>query len=1107
MKNKKLFILLLLIPIIIFFVGNAYSQEVEIKSVEIQSDGYNTNTPGSFHITKSAEWIANKEAQIEFYVDSILKHDEKKYDIILVIDISESMYGDKFIRAINDALELSDYILDDPDNRVALIVFDTNSSIITNFINDKTEMRNLIDSLDTQGSTNYNAALLNVDTVMNGYSYRNNRDLVTLFLTDGYPNTDSPNQVATYHLLKEKYPYMRICGIQYEMGTDIIYDIIEISDEQWVADQSTLHNVLFEAALNPKKYEKFIVSDYINKDFFVVNSIEDITVDNGTVELVQENGLQKVIWTLNDNFTGFKANMKIKVSLKQELVENDIYYPTNDHETIVYQEKGDEEIQINSPLTPILKGQYKLFYYNNTPSGCSLADIPVEDHLPFDNITMRNDILTCQGYIFKGWQIGKEDKVDIKFVNNNLFIMPNHDVHIYATWTKQDIVKSMEGTVREHQTLYKMMKQEAEDGIYAREYTGSHQDSTDPSKSTKKIYYWYADSTSDGDTRAHEIIENKNNVIFANFCWQIIRTTDTGGVKLLYNGEPLNDQCVPDRGNHVIQSDGMIYTLNDNYWYGTDFVYDKENDLFTLAGDLEQVTWNDESWPNLIDKYTCRSTSSDATCQELNVVDSYYSSTSAKLDRISSTLYRASDYTIAADSKYAVNNTSPAYFGYMYNDVYLKTEYTDYHKEELLHTEWSSVKVFYISDNVSWNPTTKTYSLVNAYRPSSKSAAYGKYTLLSRSSTDSKPILYYIYDNGSEDPYYIPIENGNLEYNNDVYVYGSGIEKTSNGYRIISPRTFTRLNPPVDWYELSHQYLCKNPTDTVDYICDEVWYIQDYSSGLYINYVSTADMMKFSNNFSYENGVYKLTNPVEIWNVTTDKYLFNSNHYTCFNSSGECEQIAYIYTSRDGYERSIPQYVLLSDGKNITDAVNEMFYNDDVNQIDSIAKRNVELWFKHYLINYSDYLEDTVFCYDRRQSNTSTNGWNPNGQLSVPMKFKIDESLYCPNETDRFSITNEKAKLKYPVGILNYYEANMVNNQIIRSTPLSYNYYLFYSPSMFENWAYRKKLASSGQIYDDYESISYSSGLRPVISLRSDVDYIDGDGSMEHPYILDDGTH
>ena len=36
----------------------------------------------------------------------------------------------------------------------------------------------------------------------------------------------------------------------------------------------------------------------------------------------------------------------------------------------------------------------------------------------------------------------------------------------------------------------------------------------------------------------------KNNVIFANFCWKIVRTTETGGTKLVYSGVPSADgQC------------------------------------------------------------------------------------------------------------------------------------------------------------------------------------------------------------------------------------------------------------------------------------------------------------------------------------------------------------------------------------------------------------------------------------------------------------------------------------------------------------------------------------------------------------------------------------
>ena len=34
-----------------------------------------------------------------------------------------------------------------------------------------------------------------------------------------------------------------------------------------------------------------------------------------------------------------------------------------------------------------------------------------------------------------------------------------------------------------------------------------------------------------------------NNVLFANFCWKIVRTTETGGIKLIYNGSPNSGKC------------------------------------------------------------------------------------------------------------------------------------------------------------------------------------------------------------------------------------------------------------------------------------------------------------------------------------------------------------------------------------------------------------------------------------------------------------------------------------------------------------------------------------------------------------------------------------
>ena len=86
--------------------------------------------------------------------------------------------------------------------------------------------------------------------------------------------------------------------------------------------------------------------------------------------------------------------------------------------------------------------------------------------------------------------------------------------------------------------LYDVLKNEAESNGLAREYTGEHHDSF-TEEPTHKIYHWYAENNNQGN----QVIE-KNNVIFAGYCWNIIRTTDTGGVKIIYQGLLRNNSCM-----------------------------------------------------------------------------------------------------------------------------------------------------------------------------------------------------------------------------------------------------------------------------------------------------------------------------------------------------------------------------------------------------------------------------------------------------------------------------------------------------------------------------------------------------------------------------------
>ena len=132
-------------------------------------------------------------------------------------------------------------------------------------------------------------------------------------------------------------------------------------------------------------------------------------------------------------------------------------------------------------------------------------------------------------------------------------------------------------------TLYSVLEDAAAEGTYATQYTGSHHDSF-TEEPTKNIYHWYATNATNGTA-----ILDKNNVLFAGQCWQMIRTTDTGGVKMIYNGEAEDGKCLNTRGTHVGYVSSTRENLASNYWYGTDYIYDSTNKTFKVSGTTEQA--------------------------------------------------------------------------------------------------------------------------------------------------------------------------------------------------------------------------------------------------------------------------------------------------------------------------------------------------------------------------------------------------------------------------------------------------------------------------------------------------------------------------------------
>ena len=638
----------------------------------------------------------------------------------------------------------------------------------------------------------------------------------------------------------------------------------------------------------------------------------------------------------------------------------------------------------------------------------------------------------------------------------------------------------------ESKYLYDVLKDEAESGGLAKEYTGAHHDSfvKEPSK---KIYHWYASNNNDAST-----IHEKDNVLFANQCWKIIRTTDTGGVKLLYNGEAVDGKC--ETFSEIYGPRTQQY-LSSSYYYGQSFTYNATTQKYSIAG---FVTNNGVK----VGQYTCKKYNIEDDCNDIYYVDeqssgSYYyvKKVNVKFDMPSFNLY---------SNLYSV--------GYMYNTVYntQNKPMSSINYEKIYVSKSSTInKTIWFGKSAIWgSPNADNYNLndMNSVGANySYSSHVGKYTFFNSSQTYTDSTVYYLAYYGPYDisSYSIPLSNGQtLSDVNYTYTYGDGYVDNGDGtFTIINPRTIYRTNYYNYYQAIQGKYVCKN---AINNSCSDLWYAKE-TRIFDINYVRVTDLLyKYAKSFTRDGSKYILddNNAIISWNVTYNgnRSKLNNAHYTCFNKTGECTTLSYVYYIMDEINM---RYVDLTGGESIEDAVNKMLYNDDVNVKDSIIKTRVDDFYEKKLLNYSDYIEDTIFCNNRTQLNSDINGWNPNGgDVSTMMKFaeyNPTENLICTKETDSFSTLNNKAKLKYKIGLASSPEMNILGNSQIRNIG---EYYWLGSPHSFDSTTpYMSSISYVGDFGKLYVAIWEF--LRPAISLKSNIRYTSGDGSEANPYVVD----
>ncbi len=550
--------------------------------------------------------------------------------------------------------------------------------------------------------------------------------------------------------------------------------------------------------------------------------------------------------------------------------------------------------------------------------------------------------------------------------------------------------------------LYNVLKREAGIGTYAKEYSGEHQDSF-TEEPTHSIYHWHASNNTNGN-----IILDKWNVLFGGFCWQMIRTTDTGGVRLLYNGVPSDGQC-------------------------------------NNTGSGQQI----------------------------------------------------------GTSAFNSNSTSLASLGYMYNTVYPQNTVEEKTFNVLSTASMTGSSNYYFGTGVTYSNGSYTLTGVTQNKWSNVySSSGGLYTCISTTNT-SCSYPYYIVGGTASTVYGFVLRSGNLENYYDTNIsFGTSYNESGETYTLSGVTTISKSEWFNNYSSFKDYYVCRNNSTT----CTELYYIFNTFPNEYRTW-NVSDNYLYGNDFSYDSNTntYSLgSDTVQFWNwsdLTNDRSI-KTHHYSCLNDTGQCTSLAYLYNwGSRSYE-----YIILENGKSIEDAVNEMLYNDNVNQTNSTIKDVIDNWYATNMTDYTDKLEDTVFCNNRTQTNANVNELNPNGSSNVYFNYN---SLKCENDTDKFSVSNNKARLIYPVGLANYREMgllytvypgpnNVVSSTLLRKTGVGY---WLISPYRYSNYGQQMYIDAGGS--ERLPTNNGTFGVRPMISLKPGTEFVSGTGSKNNPYVVE----
>lgn len=194
------------------------------------------------------------------------------------------------------------------------------------------------------------------------------------------------------------------------------------------------------------------------------------------------------------------------------------------------------------------------------------------------------------------------------------------------------------------------------------------------------------------------------------------------------------------------------------------------------------------------------------------------------------------------------------------------------------------------------------------------------------------------------------------------------------------------------------------------------------------------------------------------------------------------------------------------------------YLNEHANTNSSVIKTVLDDWYLNNISNYSSYLEDSIYCNNRKTSKFKyknvvygLNGFGNNntGYLSFNNNsVEMKPSLNCINVNDRLSVNNNQGvkALTYPVGLITVDDLTYAGYSNSLSNKDNYLYtdssYWTMSAAYYNGSAAYNYIVNKDKL--GVLKVDSNSGVRPVITLKKDVIVLSGDGSLTSPYRITD---